>query len=221
MRFVPGWVIVAAALLGAVGTARAEAPLVMDEPISGLHLAVEGACQVRPADGGSAACRGFAASADKSERFAVVLGPSGLLIYSVAMFAERERGVGEARARLVAAKMGDSVVGTPAAVTYGEQAFLRAELRLTGGAALCFITADDSAEVAVIMFASAPESLSAMAPAADAAMHTIHRTKKADAAPAPTLSRTSQALLSALLVILFGLPVYRFIARAVRNARRR
>lgn len=227
MRFLPGRVIAMAIVLGVVGTARADAssggaPLAMDEPRSGLHLEVEGACQVRPADGGGAACQSFAASADKSELFAVVLGPKGLLFYSVAVFAEHEQGVGETRARAVSTKMGDSVVGTPTAVTYGEQPFLRTQLRTTNGAAICFITADDSPEVAVIMFATEPESLSAMEPKAEAAMRTLRRAKKLSAAPPPApMSRTSQALLSAFLLVIFGLPVFRFIGRAVRNARRK
>jgi hypothetical protein len=227
MRFLVAWASALFLMLGLTGLAKADAPLVMDEPKSGLRLEVEGACQVRPADGGGAACRDFAASADKSERFAVVLGPNGLLFYSVAMFADPEPGGGMTRARAVAAKMGEAVVGTPNEVLHGGQRFLRAQLRTSNGAALCFITADEREEIAIIMFAGDPESFSAMEAKADAAMGTIRRTAK-PAASAQTppidgapMSRTSQALLSVFLVLVFGLPVVGFIRRAIRNARRK
>lgn len=230
MRLFLRWVIVVATVLGLVVPTRharadaraAGAGLAMDELGSGVHLEVEGACQVRPADGGGAECRSFAASADKSDVFAVVLGPNGLLFYSVAIFAARELGVGEARARLVSAKMGESVAGAPIAVSYGEQAFLRTELKMTEGAAVCFITVDDTPEVAVVMFATALDSFSAMVPKADAAMRTFRRTRKPAPASAPPpapkaapMSCGSQGMLSLFLLVIFGLPVFRVIRRSV------
>jgi hypothetical protein len=218
MRLLAGWVIALDLLAGLKGSARADAPLSMDEPTSGLHLEIEGGCQVRPADGGGAACRDFAASADESERFAVVLGPKGLLLYSVAMFAEREQGVGVSRARLVSTKMGEAVVGTPAEVTYGGQRFLRTQLRTSNGAAICFITADESAEIAIIMFASDPEAFAAMEPRAETAMRTLRRSTRQVAAASP-MSCGSEALLSMFLFVVFGLPAVGFILRAVRVVR--
>ena len=224
MRFLPAWMIVVAVLLG-VGRARAEvpsaaAPLAMDEPKSGLHLEVAEGCQVRPEDGGGAACRDFAASAHKSEAFAVVLGTNGLFFYSVAIFTEVELGVGEARARRVSASIGETVTGTPEPVTYGEQRFLRSRLLTATGAAICFITVDDRPEVSIIMFASEPESLAGMEPKAEAAMRTLRRTKAAAAAPTTPMSCGTQALVSVFLVFVFGLPVFAFIFRAIRIAQR-
>lgn len=216
--------------LGNGSPARAAAPLAMDEAKSGIHLEVEDACQVRPADGGGAACQSFAASADKSDAFAVVLGPDGLLSYSIAIFAEREPGSGEERARRVSKSMGESVAAAPAPVTFGGQPFLRTRLAMETGGAICFITADDRPEVAVIMFAGDREALAAVEPRADAAMRTLRRAPGAAAvatsssssgtAPPPPMSRTAQLLITALLALVFGLPVVRFITRAVKNARR-
>jgi hypothetical protein len=223
MRFLAAWVTVVAIVLGTAAHARADAPLSMDEPKSGLHLEVDGGCQVRPEDGGGAACQGFAASAHKSELFAVVLRPTGLLFYTVAVFAEREQGLGLPRARRVSTSLGDSVVGTPTEVSYGGQRFLRTQLRTSHGAAICFITADESAEVAIVMFATDPESLSAMEPQAEAAMRTFRRTAKATPAAVSStpMSCGSQALLSAFLFVVFGLPVFGVIFRAIRIARRK
>ena len=231
MRFIPRWAGVVAVLVMLLGTgldARADGALAMDEAKSGLHLDVEGACQVRPADGGGAACQSFAASADKSDVFAVVLGPNGLLSYSVAIFAEREPGSGEERARRVSKSMGESVAASPAPVTFGGQPFLRTRLEMANGAALCFITADDRPEVAVIMFAADREALGAIEPKAEAAMRTLRRARSEAAAetssngtaPPPPMSRTAQMLITAFLALVFGLPVLRFITRAVKNARR-
>jgi hypothetical protein len=208
MRFRPRPAVVRLVLmLGAIGSrARADGALAIDEAKSGLHLDVEGACQVRPADGGGAACESFAASAHKSDVFAVVLGPNGLLSYSVAIFADREPGSGEERA-------------------FGGQRFLRARLEMANGAALCFITADQRAEVAVIMFAADREALATVELKAEAAMRTVRRasresTSSPGTAPPPPMSRPAQLLITAFLGLLFGLPVLRFITRAVKNGRR-
>jgi hypothetical protein len=219
------WAVAVALVVGLAGSARADAtpPLAMDEPKSGLHLSVEGGCQVRPADGGGAACQEYAASADKSDVFAVVLGPKGLFFYSVAIFAERELGGGVERARRVSTAMGGSVFGTPSEVTYGEQQFLRTQLRMSNGAAICFISADDRSEVAVIMFATDTESLAAMEPKAEAAMRSLRRAPKPPDAPAPTapMSCGSRALITTFLVLLFGLPVVGFIRRATKQAKKK
>jgi hypothetical protein len=215
------------AVLGLAAPARADGSLAMDEPKSGLHLDVEGACQVRPADGGGAACQSYAASADKSDVFAVVLNDAGLFGYSVAMFAEREPGAGEERARRVSKSMGESVAAVPSPVTFGGQAFLRTRLEMANGAAICFITADDRAEVAVIMFATDRDALSSVEPKAEAAMRTLRRAGAPPpsawndgTAPPKPMSRTVQMLITAFLALVFGLPVIRFIQRAVRTARK-
>ncbi len=228
MRFPPRGALVLVVLLviGLARSARADGPLVMDEPKSGFRLDVEGGCQVRPADGGGAACQSFAASAHKSDVFAVVLDDAGLFAYSIAVFAEREPGSGEERARRVSKSMGESVTASPTRVTLGGQPFLRTHLAMTNGAAICFITADQRPEVAVIMFASDREALAVMEPKADAAMRTVRRTGapvvpwSADGtAPPKPMSRTAQMLITAFMVLVFGLPVVRFLQRAIRNAR--
>jgi len=216
-------------VVGRAPSARADPPLAMEEPRSGLHLDVDGACQVRPADGGGAACQSFAASADKSDVFAVVLNDAGLLAYSIAIFAEREPGNGEDRARRVSKSLGESVAASPAPVTFGGQTFLSTRLEMTGGAALCFITADDRPEVVVIMFASDRDAIAAVEPKAEAAMRTLRRAGGALAvspsydgtAPPKPMSRTAQMLITTFLALVFGLPVIRFIQRAVRAARKR
>ena len=220
--------LVLLAVVGLASPARADGSLAMDEPKSGLHLEVEGACQVRPADGGGAACQSFAASADKSDVFAVVLNDAGLFAYSIAMFAEREPGTGEERARRVSKSMGESVAAVPTSVTFGGQAFLRTRLEMANGAALCFITADDRAEVAVIMFAADREALASVEPKAEAALRTLRRAGAPPpsawndgTAPPKPMSRTAQMLITAFLALVFGLPVIRFIQRAVRTARKK
>lgn len=219
--------VVLVSVVGLARSARADGPLAMEEPKSGLHLDVEGACQVRPADGGGAACQSFAASADKSDAFAVVLNDAGLFAYSVAVFAEREPGTGEERARRVSKSMGESVTAAPTAVTFGGQPFLRTRLAMTSGAAICFVTADERPEVAVIMFATDREALAAVEAKAESAMRTVRRAAaplapwSADGtAPPKPMSRTAQMLITAFLALVFGLPVVRFLQRAVRNARK-
>ena len=231
MRFPARGAVVLVVLLFVVGratSARADRPLAMEEPRSGLHLDVEGACQVRPVDGGGAACQSFAASADKSDVFAVVLNDAGLFAYSIAIFAETEPGKGDERARRVSKSLGASVAASPAPVTFGGQAFLSARLEMKSGAAICFITADDRPEVAVIMFASDRAAIVEVEPKAVAAMRTLRRASGALAvsssydgtAPPKPMSRTAQMLITAFLALVFGLPVIRFIQRAIRAARK-
>ena len=228
MRFLAVSVILLGMVLGASGRARADAgpaaPLALDEPRSGLHLEIEGACQVRPADGGGAACQSYAASAHKSDVFAVVLDDRGLFVYSIAIFAERELGSGETRARLVSSKLGDAVSGAPTTVSYGGERFVRAQLRMPNGAAVCFITADDRPEVAIVMFATDRTLVDAINPKLEAAMRTLRRTAPpAPAAPEPDppVGSRSQKLLTALLLVVFAVPVITFIRRAIRLERRK
>ena len=188
------------------GIAHAEA---MDEPRSGLHLDVPGACQVKPA--GDAACAGFEASAHQAERFAVVLHDGGLLSYSIAMFADPEPGADEERAQRVVKSLGAM---ESSVVSYNGQSFLRAELHPANGAALCFVTVDDRPEVAIIMFASDPTQADAMRTHADEAMHTIHRT-------GPLAHRSPRRLKAFLWAVLIPLLLLgRFLRRHFARRRR-
>ena len=166
--FALGFVLALVALVPS--RARAEGPLVMEEPRSGLHLEVPGGCAVKPA--GDAACASFAASAHQAERFAVVVHDGALLSYSVAMFADPEPGTGEERAQKVVKSLGDAETSI---VTYGGQPFLRAELHPSNGAAVCFVTIDDRPEVGIVMFASEPALADAMRLHADEVMRSSHR----------------------------------------------
>ncbi|MDB4945177.1 MAG: hypothetical protein JWP97_4711 [Labilithrix sp.] len=221
MRAVPRWVrvlVLAPLLLALRASPACAAPLAIDEPRSGIHLEVEGACLVKPAPRGEAgaACASFAASAHQSERFAVVLGPDGLLSYSVAVFAEREAGRGEERARRVATALGSAVVGEPEAVTAGGTRFVRAELQTVGGAALAYVSVDGRPEVALVLFASEPGRRALMLAGAEQAMGTVRWAGADPAPPVPGPRHLSRAALAGALLLVAVVAV---VAVALRRRR--
>ena len=77
------------------------------------------------------------------------------------------------------------------------------------------------------MFAADRDALASVEPKAEAAMRTLRRAGAPPprawsdgTAPPKPMSRTAQVLITAFLVLVFGLPVVRFIRRAVRVARK-
>jgi hypothetical protein len=200
--------------------------LSLDEPKSGIHLDVEGACLARPLDAGTAGaatCPELAAGAVASDVMAVVAGDGGSPRYVVQIVTEAPRlGTGEERARRVAAELGDAVVEPPTAVSFGEQHFLRVRLGPKKGPGVCFVTADDRSEVATVVFLAIDDGGDADAAVekkADVAMATLQRSAPEAIRHDGSPSRGSDALVIAFLVIVagaFGLFVvlkFVFIAR--------
>ena len=211
---------------GAVARADAGTPrvLVLDEPKSGVHIELPGACLARAKDAamGTPTCPDRAVPGD-TEALAVVGGDGEAegkgAHYSVDIVVEEIAfGSGEDRARRVAKELSEALAEPPTVVTFGEQRFVRARLRWTNGGGVCFVTADERKEVAGIIFLSLDaESVAQVEKHADVAMATLRR---APVKEAPSASKGSDGaiffVLGVLALALLGLFVvakFMFIAR--------
>jgi hypothetical protein len=200
--------------------------LSLDEPKSGLHLEIEGACLVRPLDAGqpgAATCPELIEGALDSAAVAIVVGDGGSARYSVTIVTDPlESGTGEERARRVAQKSAGDLVEPPTVVTFADQRFVRGRLRGKESGGVCFVTADDRPEVAAIVFLAFDTDPAAVADVerkADLAMATLQRAPLEKAAHGAAPSRGGDTLLVVFVLVVVGLFVlfvaakFLFIAR--------
>jgi hypothetical protein len=212
------------------GPARADggtpSRLAIDEPKSGLHLDVEGAClaRIRDAEAGTVTCPELAVRGD-SEAFAVVTGDGSAEgpRYAVEILVETKLGTGEDRARRAAMEMDEALVEPPIVVTYGDQRFVRAHFRAEDTRGLAFLAVDERPELATILFVSVDaDPAGEVEKRAEAVMTTVRRvprnsTSAAGAESVP--SKGSDALVIAFLVVVvgaFGLFVFLKLALIAR-----
>ncbi|MEA2750736.1 MAG: hypothetical protein QOI41_4879 [Myxococcales bacterium] len=216
-------------LNGAVARADAATPslLVLDEPKSGIHIELPGAClaHVKNAAMGRPTCPDRA-PAGESEALAVVGGDGGGdgkgAHYSVDIVVDEiALDTGEDRAKRMTKELSEAMVEPPTIVTFADQRFVRARLRWTNGGGVCFVTADDRKEAAAVIFLSLDaESAADVERNADAAMATLRRAPvKGEPSPRASKSGGSDAVFIAfgvLALALLGLFVFAkfyFIAR--------